>query len=84
MRFDTRSGNGVIIPPVKIFLLCLACSCFITALSSCTTLQNRRDMYYGYEEVNGPYTRMLKEGIPDPERPDVTTITVTSDFKSVR
>jgi len=41
-------------------------------------------MYYGYEEVNGPYTRMLKEGIPDPERPDVTTITVTSDFKSVR
>ncbi len=84
MRFDTRRQNGVMILIVKIFLLCLGCSCFVTALSSCTTLQNRRDMYYGYEEVNGPYTRMLKEGIPDPENPNVTEIVVTSDYKSVR
>jgi len=84
MRFDTRSQNGVIISAVKIFLLCLGCSFLITSLSSCTTIQNRRDMYYGYGDVNGPYTRMLKEGIPAPENPDNSAITVTSDFKSVR
>ncbi|MFA7345250.1 MAG: hypothetical protein WC003_13180 [Terrimicrobiaceae bacterium] len=33
------------------------------ALASCTTLENRRDMY-NPQKVNGPYTRMLKAGIP--------------------
>ena len=32
-------------------------------LASCTTLENRRDMY-NPQTVNGPYTRMLKDGIP--------------------
>ena len=32
-------------------------------LASCTTLENRRDMY-NPQKVNGPYTRMLKDGIP--------------------
>jgi hypothetical protein len=30
-------------------------------LSSCTTIQNRRDLY-SPQPVNGPYTRMLKDG----------------------
>jgi len=30
-------------------------------LASCTTLQNRRDLYFP-QPVNGPYTRMLKDG----------------------
>ena len=29
-------------------------------LSSCTTIQNRRDLY-SPQPVNGPYTRMLKD-----------------------
>ena len=32
-------------------------------LASCTTLENRRDMY-NPQVVNGPYTRMMKDGIP--------------------
>ena len=32
-------------------------------LASCTTLENRRDMY-NPQEVKGPYTRMVKDGIP--------------------
>jgi hypothetical protein len=35
-------------------------------LTSCTTLENRRDMY-SPQKVNGPYTRMLKDGIPKPQ-----------------
>jgi hypothetical protein len=30
-------------------------------LTSCTTIQNRRDLY-SPQTVNGPYTRMLKDG----------------------
>jgi hypothetical protein len=30
-------------------------------LTSCTTIQNRRDLY-SPQPVNGPYTRMLKDG----------------------
>ena len=33
---------------------------------SCTTLENRRDLY-SPQKVQGPYTRMLKEGIPQPD-----------------
>jgi hypothetical protein len=46
---------------VKISLILLAST--VLLLSSCTTLQNRRDMYHP-QKVNGPYTRMLKDGIP--------------------
>jgi len=35
-------------------------------LASCTTLENRRDLY-APQKVQGPYTRMLKDGIPKPE-----------------
>lgn len=30
-------------------------------LTSCTTIQNRRDLYFP-QPVDGPYTRMLKDG----------------------
>ena len=30
------------------------------AFTSCTTLENRRDMYFP-QKVNGPYTRMIKK-----------------------
>ena len=30
------------------------------AFTSCTTLQNRRDMYFP-QKVNGPYTRMINK-----------------------
>lgn len=62
-------------------------------LTSCTTLENRRDLYcpanyYAY----GPYTRMLHEGIPTyhtvfvRKETTTTTTTVTTDasnFKDV-
>jgi hypothetical protein len=55
----------------------------MTAFTSCTTLENRRDMFYGYEKVNGPYTRMLKTGIPDTEAANVSGSGGSSgDFKS--
>lgn len=51
--------------------------------TACTTLENRRDMYCP-QLVNGPYTRMLKDGIPKPT-PVSGTINTTaqSDGKSV-
>jgi len=52
------------------------------ALASCTTLENRRDMY-NPQKVNGPYTRMLKEGIPAHQTIVVETHGVVSDGKSV-
>lgn len=33
----------------------------VSLLTSCTTIQNRRDLY-SPQPVNGPYTRMLKDG----------------------
>lgn len=51
-------------------------------MTACTTLENRRDMYYP-QVVNGPYTRMLHEGIPKPQ-PVCGHVSVrTSDGKSV-
>ncbi|GAB4167762.1 MAG: hypothetical protein Fur0032_05910 [Terrimicrobiaceae bacterium] len=44
--------------------------CGLAALAvvtvSCTTLENRRDMY-APQKVMGPYTKMLKHGIPKPD-----------------
>jgi len=51
-------------------------------LTSCTTLENRRDMY-NPQEVNGPYTRMLKNGIPKPEPVGGTAPAGVSDGKTV-
>jgi hypothetical protein len=54
----------------------------VLAMTACTTLENRRDMYYP-QVVNGPYTRMLHEGIPKPQ-PVCGHVSVrTSDGKSV-
>jgi hypothetical protein len=46
---------------VKHSLVLLALAALL--LASCTTLENRRDMYFP-QKVNGPYTRMLRNGIP--------------------
>ena len=66
---------------VKFTLLLLATSAVL--LTSCTTLENRRDMY-SPQTVNGPYTRMLRDGIPkvQPVSGSVQVIS-TSDGKSV-
>lgn len=54
----------------------------VLVLTSCTTLENRRDMY-NPQTVNGPYTRMLKNGIPKPEPVGGTAPAGTSDGKTV-
>jgi hypothetical protein len=54
----------------------------ILLLVGCTTLANRRDLYFP-ETVEGPYTRMLREGIPAPET-DSSAVQGSSDFKNVR
>lgn len=55
--------------------LCLAA----VALTACTTLENRRDMY-SPQVVRGPYTRMLHDGIPHTTTV-VTTQASSSDYK---
>lgn len=63
---------------VSLFVLALA----VVALSACTTLENRRDMYFP-QKVNGPYTRMLKDGIPKPQPVHGAAPKGMSDGKSV-
>jgi len=46
----------------------LSLVCFSFALISCTTLENRRDLYFP-QTVLGPYTRMLKHGAPKEKIP---------------
>lgn len=60
--------------------ICLAA----VALTACTTLENRRDLY-NPQVVNGPYTRMLHDGVPKVESTTTvtTTTTTTSDGKAV-
>jgi len=54
----TEFGLAVLDACVKRALLPLA---FVAlCLCSCSTLQNRRDLY-SEQKVNGPYTRLLKE-----------------------
>ncbi len=62
---------------MKVALLCIAL--FAVCLASCTTLENRRDMYCGSRKVCGPYTKMLCHGIPAPGTPTVTA----GDYKGV-
>ena len=59
---------------MKVALLSLSLSAL--CLASCTTIQNRRDMYCGYGHVCGPYTcgKYLKK---------TTTVIVASDYKGV-
>lgn len=49
----------------------------LTGLCSCTTLSNRRDMY-SPQPVMGPYTRMLKNGIPR-QKTQIVTVTSSND-----
>lgn len=51
----------------------------VTVLASCTTLENRRDMYCGDRKVMGPYTKMLRDGIPTPDQPEIPA---SASFKS--
>ena len=63
--------------------LLLAVAAGTLSLTSCaqTTLENRRDMYFP-QTVNGPYTRMLHNGIPSVQSTTVTEVT-TTDGKAV-
>ncbi len=53
----------------------------VVLLASCTTLENRRDLY-APQKVQGPYTRMLKEGIPQPKPVTGTAPAGISDGKT--
>jgi len=75
-----RRGNPHFYRGVKVSLFALAGS--LVLLSACTTLENRRDMYFP-QKVNGPYTRMLKDGIPKPQPVGGTAPAGMSDGKSV-
>jgi hypothetical protein len=86
----TEFGFAVLDKGVNSALLPLAI--LALCLSSCTTLQNRRDLY-SEQEVNGPYTRLLKERRWKPlyEEPRANTSSVpvvtpdaVSDGKSVK
>jgi hypothetical protein len=55
---------------------------FVFVLVGCTTLANRRDLYFP-QTVEGPYTRMLRDGIPAHEGGG-TAADAAADFKSVR
>jgi len=43
----------------------------LLTLGGCTTLENRRDLYFP-QCVWGPYTKMLHKGIPKPKPENVT------------
>ncbi len=60
----------------------LSLSLVTLCLASCTTLENRRDLYACNECIAGPYTKMLCHGIPEQEETEITA--VATDFKSVR
>jgi hypothetical protein len=47
------------LPPRNLLLLLL----LTVALAGCTTIENRRDLYFP-QRVWGPYTKMLHKGIP--------------------
>ena len=67
-------------------LALLFCGGLVLSLTACTTLENRRDLYFP-QKVNGPYTRMLEHGVPKAKTETVTTTTSTPaarDYKAVR
>jgi len=71
---------------VKLPLLFLSAAAAVF-LSSCTTLENRRDLY-SPQYVWGPYSKMLHNGIPKTTTTTSTTTTTatstsTSDYKNV-
>ncbi|HRJ72839.1 MAG TPA: hypothetical protein PLS03_11490 [Terrimicrobiaceae bacterium] len=57
---------------------------FLTSCAPTTTLENRRDLYCPANYfANGPYTRMLKDGIPAPKPVSGTAPAGSGDFKNV-
>lgn len=60
----------------------LALFLVLALMAGCTTLANRRDLYFP-QTVEGPYTRMLRDGIPQPD-PQSSPMPGASDFKNVR
>lgn len=64
-------------------IICGGIALSLSACTSMTTLENRRDLYTP-QQVNGPYTRLLKDGLPKAPKKTVTTETVTTDYKAVR
>jgi hypothetical protein len=51
------------------------------ATTACTTLQNRRDLYFA-QTVRGPYTRLLNHLIGKPKQGSVGSSSKTSEGKS--
>lgn len=47
--------------PLAASFFCLV----LMSLSGCTTIENRRDLYFP-QRVEGPYTRMLQHGLKAP------------------
>ena len=87
----TEFGLAVLDTCVNSVLLLLA---FLAiSLCSCSTLQNRRDLY-SEQKVNGPYTRLLKERrwkplYEEPRAPKTSSVPIgapdtVSDGKSVK
>lgn len=58
-------------------------------LASCTTIQNRRDLF-SPQTVEGPYTRMLKDGswrkqkVADVDSSSPADVSTSSDSKMVK
>jgi hypothetical protein len=71
--------NPLTIAIVKTLPL-LALLLTLALLSGCTTLANRRDLYFP-QTVEGPYTRMLQDGIPKPN-PQPSPMPSSPDFKN--
>lgn len=54
----------------------------ILSLTGCTTLENRRDLYFP-QCVWGPYTKMLHKGIPKPKPEKIVLPKSTGSGKEV-
>ena len=61
---------------MKVALLCL--SLLAVGLTSCTTVENRRDVYCGYGHVCGPYTCGKYKA-----KKTTVTVTEAADYKGV-
>lgn len=62
--------------------LCAAGSVLMTSCTQ-TTLENRRDLYFP-QKVNGPYTRMADDGIPEKEEVEVTVVETTQTIQTTQ
>lgn len=59
--------------PLAASFFCLV----LMSLSGCTTIQNRRDLYFP-QRVEGPYTRMLQRGLKPPSPAQTVQATKSS------